>query len=109
MNRAVWVYRIPVNEMTASFTNVFEIPVGARLVHLAEQHGQIAMWWEVDSDASTQQHRFQIFGTGHGPIREGLEYRGTCLFAGGDLVLHLYEVVDVTLEGETTASHALSR
>lgn len=93
MNRQVWKFALPVNELTASFTSILRIPVGARLVHVAAQRATAAMWFEVDPDAEKEPRSFQLFGTGHGPIREGLNYIGTCIFADGDLVLHIYEVV----------------
>ena len=93
--RVIWKYTIPVNQLTASSTTVQSIPAGARLLHCREQHGALRLWYEIpDPDAPKQPHRFQIFVTGHGPIRDGLTYVGTGLFADGALVLHLYEVHD---------------
>ena len=90
--RTVWVYRIPVNVLTASTTTVHHIPAGARLLHCAEQHGQVALWFEVpDPEAPKVEHGYQLFGTGTGPIGDHLVYVGTVLLAGGDLVLHVYE------------------
>lgn len=90
--RTVWVYRIPVNVLTASTTTVHRIPDGARLLQLAEQRGQVALWYEVpDPEATKVRHGFQLFGTGTGPIGDHLVYVGTALLAGGDLVLHVYE------------------
>jgi hypothetical protein len=93
VNRDVWVHRIPISELTVSLTNSFPMPTGARLLHCAEQHqDSIALWFEVDTEAPQERRQFQIFGTGMGPIRDGLEYRGTAIFTGGSLVLHAYEV-----------------
>lgn len=92
--RTIWVHRIPVNALSVSFTTVVRMPSGSRLVHLREQRGSIALWFEVPDPAAEKQARnFQIFGTGTGPIRDGLGYVGTCIFADGELVLHVYEVV----------------
>jgi hypothetical protein len=93
-NRVVWKYAIPVNELTASFTNALHIPERARFLHCAEQHGSIALWFEIPfPDAPKVERGFQLFGTGTGPIRDGLTYVGTTLHADGQLVLHIYEVV----------------
>lgn len=93
-DRTVWVYRIPVNVLTAATTTVLRIPEGARTLHCAEQKGSIAIWCEIPDQSATQvERRFQIFGTGTGPIGDHLTYVGTTLHANGDLVLHLYEVI----------------
>jgi hypothetical protein len=93
MNRQVWKFAIPINELTASFTTTLRIPEHARLLHVSAQRSSACMWFEVDTDAEKEPRRFQLFGTGHGPIRDGLNFIGTCIFADGDLVLHIYEVV----------------
>jgi hypothetical protein len=94
MNRTIWKYTIPVNELTASFTNVLHIPERARFLTCAEQHGAIALWYEIPfpNDPKVEPRRFQIFGTGAGPIGDHLNYLGTTLHADGQLVLHIYEV-----------------
>lgn len=90
----MWVHRIPVNVLSVSFTSVVRMPRGSRLIHCREQGNSIALWFEVpDPDAEKQARKLQIFGTGTGPIRDGLIYAGTCIFADGELVLHVYEVV----------------
>jgi hypothetical protein len=95
--RTVWKIALPVNVLTASATNTFRLPEDARLVHVREQKDAIALWFEVEDHGVMVPRSFQIFGTGTGPIRDGLEYRGTGIFAGGDLVLHVYEVMTDTL------------
>jgi hypothetical protein len=92
--RNVWKIPVSVDVLSASFTNVKRIPVGAKLLHVREQGRDLCMWFEVDTMAHLEERKFQLFGTGTGPIREGLEYVGTGIFAEGSLVLHLYEVKD---------------
>lgn len=56
------------------------------------------MWFEVDDNLpALEERKFQIFGTGTGPIGSHLAYRGTILMHNGELVLHVYEVVGVVL------------
>lgn len=89
--RTVWVFRIPVNVLSASSTTVHRIPRGATFLHAAEQHGQVALWYEVPNLAAEKDPvGFQLFGTGTGPIGDHLDYVATTLHAGGDLVLHTY-------------------
>lgn len=94
-DRTIWVYRIPVNVLSAWFATVEQIPAGATLLHVEAQHRDIAMWYEIpDPNAPKQDHTFQIFGTGTGPIPDGRTYLGTTLHEQGELVLHVYEVTD---------------
>jgi len=91
--RTVWKYPLVVNALTVQFTQVVRIPEGAIFRHCAAQHNTVALWYEIpDQDAPKAEHRFQIFGTGNEPIGDHLTYVGSALFAGGDLVLHVYEV-----------------
>jgi hypothetical protein len=90
-NRTVWKYPLSLDPVAVQFTQVKHIPAGARLVHCAVQDDLPTLWYEVDPDADTVTHRFQIFGTGHGPIGDHLSHIGTVLLADGQLVLHVYE------------------
>jgi hypothetical protein len=91
--RTVWKYTIPVHVLSAMSTTVLHIPIGARLLHVAAQHGGIALWYEIPNpDAPKIQRGFQIFGTGTGPIDDHLTYVGTTMHAQGELVLHVYEI-----------------
>jgi hypothetical protein len=90
--RDVWKFPLSVDVLSASFTNVLHIPAGAKLLHVREQGMDVALWFEVDTMAHQEERKFQLFGTGTGPIRDGLEYVGTGIFAEGSLVLHVYEV-----------------
>jgi hypothetical protein len=91
--RTVWKYTIPVDELTASFTNALYIPERARFLHCAEQHGSIALWFEIPfPDAPKVERGFRCFETGTGPIPDGFSYVGTMLHADGQWVLHVYEV-----------------
>jgi hypothetical protein len=92
-DRTIWKYTIPVHVLSAMSTTVQHIPERARLLHIAQQDGSIALWYEIpDPDAPKVQHGFQLFGTGTGPIGDHLDYVGTTLHADGQLVLHVYEV-----------------
>lgn len=95
--RTVWKFPIHVNPLAVMFTQVLHIPPGARFLHAAEQHGHIALWYEVpDPAAETEQHGFQVFGTGTGPIGDHLTWVATVPMRGASLVLHVYEVTGAT-------------
>ncbi len=84
---------------------------GAKVLLVAEQHGEICMWMECDpnvphhnSDMGKGVHRsFRVFGTGH-PIDDfvgmHIEHVGSAVCAGGQIIWHVYEAwakKDVTL------------
>lgn len=93
--RRVWKYPLAVRvEQTV------EMPMGARVIHVAEQWGKPMVWAEVIgtdtfAKAYTRPRRFYIIGTGHvfDTRQAQIEYRGTVLLQRGHLVLHVYEEV----------------
>lgn len=90
----MWKFPVSLDPIALMGTQVTQIPEGARLVHCAAQGNAIGLWYEIPDEKSTvtEQHGFQVFGTGH-PINNHLTYVGTALFDDGNLVLHVYEVV----------------
>lgn len=84
--RAVWKY--PLAWVPGEQDVV--MPAGSAVVHVAAQHGMIAVWAEVDPKVEAIEHRYlTVVGTGSA-IPEGFDhYLGT-----GHLppfVLHVYE------------------
>ncbi len=70
--------------------NPLPIPVTAKVLLLAEQHGQLVLWVEVDLNHVVVSPRtFRIFGTGF-DIPEGYEHRGSTMTTEGYL-WHVYE------------------
>lgn len=97
-SRVVHKFPISIDPIAVMGTQIIDIPAGADLVHCAAQGHTIALWYEVPYseepyEGPTVRHGFQVFGTGNGPIGDHLKHVGTALFAGGDLVLHVYEVI----------------
>lgn len=89
---AVWKYAIDVSPYAANGGQVFQVPTGASFRACAAQGGAIALWFEVDTEEPDRETRwFRFFGTGFALQGEDLTYLGTCLFADGALVLHVYE------------------
>lgn len=105
--RTVWVYRIPLAAVAATGGAQFDIQPAYDLdaeygtggwvdyappVHVGMQHGQIAMWFEVDTEAKrTNRRTFVLVGTGH-EVPTGAQWVGTVM-PSQDLVLHVYELV----------------
>lgn len=90
--RIVWKYAIDVGPFSASGGQIHQVPKGAKFLQVAAQDATIAIWFEVDPDAPYEERRFRYFGTGFVLHGEDLTYLGTCLFAGGSFVVHVYEV-----------------
>lgn len=78
--------------ITRTDLGLVKMPVGARVVHVAEQHDAIMLWAEHDAIDENTEHvtrRFDVFGTGHS-IPSAAEYVGTLL--SGPYVWHIYEI-----------------
>lgn len=88
MERRVYKYELPIDDHV-----IVEMPTGAKILSVHEQHGSVQIWALVDpSEARTQKRAFRIAGTGH-PI----EYTDQFAFIGsvhlnyGALVFHVFE------------------
>ncbi len=82
--RTIWKYPIDVVDKF-----VHTMPRGARFLALASSP-QLAMWFEVESNAPSEERQFAVYGTGH-EIPEGVVYLGTIFVSV--FVFHVYEVV----------------
>ena len=74
-------------------TKSFDIPKGANIISVDNQHENICMWAEVDTDQPEETRYFEVIGTGHnypaGFVT--LEYIGSVQLSGGSLIFHIYE------------------
>lgn len=68
-----------------------KMPVDADLLCVQLQRGNPCLWIECDPESPRVHRNFQWVGTGHETSRIGI-YVGTVQLAGGDLVLHLYDL-----------------
>ena len=94
-NRTIWVHRIPPLMFAIASDQTVNMPKDSEILHCREQHGDIAIWFDVpDQKSQTENRTFRVYGTGQPvPDDEGLIYLDTCLFQNGDLVLHVFEVL----------------
>lgn len=84
--RRVFKYPIPITDAFA-----IDMPVGAQILDVQDQRGQLCMWALVDPEAEIEQRSFRLAGTGH-PIKGwGLHHIATVQMAEGTLVWHLFE------------------
>lgn len=73
-----------------------EMPIGSRILEVREQDNNICMWVLVDTEIETTIRHFIVYGTGM-EIREPwnmLSYHGTVQLNGGQLVFHVFEILD---------------
>lgn len=66
------------------------MPVGAQILSVQDQAGQLVLWAHVDEHASHEKRDFVIVGTGH-ECPEGLVYLATV--QQGRCVWHVFEDV----------------
>ena len=89
--KKIYKYTIPVEN---SFS--LELPRGAKILTVQEQHGKPQIWALVDPENSTEAREFCVVGTGH-PIvddspKETIDYIGTFQLFGGNFIGHLFEI-----------------
>ncbi len=71
--------------------NKVELPPGAEVLHVAEQHGQITLWARLDPSARCVTRTFHVVGTAPSVPDRATAFRGTAMAAGGVLVFHVFE------------------
>lgn len=64
------------------------LPVDARVVRFAPQHGALQLWVEQRVDAPPDNRTFHVVGTGH-QVPDDARYIASC--EDGQYIWHLYE------------------
>mgnify|MGYP001619540261 FL=1 len=86
MTDTVWKFPLP------DATSRVAMPAGAVVLHVAEQHGRIALWARVNPATADRVTRtFHIVGTGTPIPDRPVTFRGTAMAAVGSLVFHVFE------------------
>ena len=87
MSATVWKYALK-----ATAQQLVSIPQGAKLLHVAEQHGELCLWAHVDPSQSVEDRGIAIIGTGHNAPDPGqMDHVGSVLMHGGALVFHVFD------------------
>ena len=83
--RRIYKYRLEITDYQR-----IELPVGARLLHVGEQSGELYLWAMVWTTNNTEPCQVRIFGTGN-PVYSGDlgEFVGTVQMSSG-LVWHVF-------------------
>lgn len=72
-----------------------EMPVGAKVLSVQEQNGQLCVWAKVDDACLSKEKRdFWISGTGHPCDHDVDGFIGTVQQYGGNLVWHVFQRAD---------------
>jgi hypothetical protein len=93
MTYSVWKYPLKLTDWQP-----IDMPKGARLLSVAEQHGILCLWALVDTTADKTARSIVIIGTGHlAPApTDPFTYVGSALAAAGDLVWHVFDAGELT-------------
>ena len=70
-----------------------EMPIGAKILTVREQSGQLCLWAEIDTEAKTELVGFKVFGTGHKMTDSDKEFVGTAFFNTGEFAFHVYKMI----------------
>ncbi len=83
----VWKFRLNIDDRSE-----LEMPVGAKVLHVAEQRGVARLWALVDPAAPLEFRKFRLTGTGHA-IHNGfaLTHHGSFLMSEDMRAFHLFE------------------
>jgi hypothetical protein len=82
--KTIWKFPLEVTD-----EQTVEIPSGAQLLSVQNQHETACLWAVVDPEAEKKPCVIQIYGTGH-PIEEVGTYLSTFQMHGGSLVFHAF-------------------
>ena len=82
MTKEIW--KFPIETITCEIV----MPRGAKILHVALQHGTRCLWAEVGPEQPKVTRSFQLYGTGQ-EIPAHAEY--VCTWLDGDFLRHLYE------------------
>lgn len=87
MDKAVYKYTLhPAGRFT------IDVPVDARFLHVAVQHGRIQLWALVDPSAPVERRSIAVVHTGSIVIPPGAGYLGTVITDGGNYVRHVFDL-----------------
>lgn len=95
------IHKHEITEMTDGFET--DLPVGARILTVqVQKSGFPCFWYAFDDDLKhTTKRRFRMVGTGHDiPDYDDLDYIGTFTIFNGDIVVHLFEIDEMTTADE---------
>ncbi len=88
-----YIYKYPLRMVNVQ---ALELPVGAEILSVEEQHGHIMVWALVDPEQHKELHRIEIIGTGEDIMTDEKftrKHLGTVQLAMGTLVFHVFKLL----------------
>lgn len=89
--KTIYKYKVPVKDRF-----FLRLPVGAEILTVQTQYGEVAMWAIVDNNAEKEMREFRVAGTGHDlmkAVNEEFKYIGTFQLYEGKFIGHMFEVI----------------
>lgn len=91
MSATIWKYEWPHHSLHAQF----EMPLGAKIIHVGQQYDKLVLWAHVDPYAPKERRMFAACYTGGAaPENDDGRFLGTVLLAQGEFVLHVFEPIN---------------
>lgn len=83
------VYKYP---LKSSRDTTLILPIGAELLHVNVQNGDLFLWAKVDvGQCNTEERNIEVVGTGHGISYGETSFINTFLMENGAFVFHAFE------------------
>lgn len=84
--KLIYKYQIPFPDA------VIDMPIGAEILSVQEQHGIPTMWALINDEVGTIKRKFSFYGTGHPIHIDNFKFLAT-IQRGKGLVWHVIEVL----------------
>ena len=85
--KSIWKFQLQIKG-----EEYIEMPEGAKILAIQEQHGWPHIWALVDTEAEKELRRFYTIGTGHPfDLPPSAKHVGTFQVESGNLVFHVFE------------------
>ena len=88
------VFRYKIESANSLRVSTISAPKGSKFLYAGNQHEEICVWAEVDTDNEMVDYQFEIFGTGEEiNINMGTDrkYLNSVILNGGYCVFHIYQ------------------
>lgn len=85
--KTIWKFELKVDGRQE-----IDLPEGAQIMSVQEQHGSLCLWAMCEHGAIPKRRTIRIYGTGHAVSdADRLTFIGTVQMRGGVLVWHVFE------------------
>lgn len=85
----IWKWELKINDIQK-----LTMPKDAKILSVQEQNGKCCIWALCNENEVKEERNFIIYGTGHKVLPILMNYIGTFQLFNGDLVFHLFEIVN---------------